>query len=117
MSEFVSEPIVPEAGTFSSALMARGLAGLPRAFTWRDRRYEIVECIEHEKRSGPMIGMLGGERYLRRQVFKVWLDTGQTATLYVERHARSGSRGAAKRRWYIYTIEGDHRIGDGIARE
>lgn len=106
MGEFISEPIIPEPGTFSSALMSRGLAGLPRAFAWRGRRYEIVECLEHEKRSGPMVGMLAGERYLRRQVFRVRLDSGQVATLYVERSARpGGSREAAKRRWYMYTIE------------
>jgi hypothetical protein len=104
--QFVSEPITPEPGSFSSPLMARGLASLPGAFRWRDRRYEITECLGHEKRSQPEGGVEGRERYLRRQVFVVRLHTGQTATLYIERQARRGaSPGAARRRWFLYSIK------------
>ncbi|MHC4949197.1 MAG: DUF6504 family protein [Planctomycetota bacterium] len=98
---FISEPITPEPGSFTTELMSRGLAGLPGAFTWRGRRYEIVDCIDHFKQSAPEGGT--GERYLRRQVFRVRLDTGQEASLYVERQARSGS---GRRRWFLYTLAG-----------
>ena len=119
--EFVSEPITPEPGSFATELMARGLAALPAAFTWRNRRYEIVECLEHEKQSAPEGGREGAERYLRRQVFVVRLDTGQRATLYIQRQAPRGSSprasrrrwlppcgrvpAAAKRRWFLYSIQ------------
>lgn len=104
--EFVSEPITPEAGSFGPEMMATGLASLPGAFIWRNRRYEIIECIGHEKRSAPEGWVEGHERYLRRQVFQVRLSTGQRATLYLERHARPGaSRRAARQRWFLYSID------------
>jgi hypothetical protein len=104
--EFVSEPIVPEPGSFTTGPMAAGLGSLPAAFTWRNRRYEIIECFDQAKVSAPEGGVEGHERYLRRQVFSVRLHTGQAATLYLERHARRGaSRRAARRRWFLYSIE------------
>ncbi len=103
--EFISEPIEPEPGSFSTELMARGLAALPGAFTWRGRRYEVVECLDHFKESTPEGGKAGAERYLRRQVFVVRLDTGQRAKLYIQRHAPRGASGrVAKQRWYLYSI-------------
>ena len=103
--ELVSEPIDPEPGSFGTELMASGLASLPRAFTWRGKRYEIVECLDHVKRSAPEGGTADGERYLRRQEFTVRLDTGQVARLYVQRQPpRGASRQAAKKRWFIYSI-------------
>ena len=101
---FISEPITPEPGSFGTGLMAQGLAGLPAAFAWRGRRYAIVACLEHRKQSAPEGGT--GERYLRRQVFEIELDTGQKATIYLERHARRGSsRSASRQRWFIYSID------------
>ncbi|UCD75967.1 MAG: hypothetical protein JSV91_03410 [Phycisphaerales bacterium] len=103
--QFVSEPITPEPGAFRTDLMSRGLASLPAAFTWRGDRYEIVECLDHQKQSAREGHTADGERYLRRQTFQVLLNTGQRATIYVQRHARAGaSRKAAKRRWYLYSI-------------
>ncbi len=103
--EFISEPIQPEPGSFSTELMARGLAALPGAFTWRGRRYKVVECLDHFKESAPEGGKAGGERYLRRQVFIVRLDTGQQAKLYVQRQAPRGASGrVSKQRWYLYSI-------------
>ncbi len=104
--EFVSEPITPVAGSFSTQPMAAGLAALPSAFVWRNRRYAIVRCLDHRKVSAPEGGVEGKERYLRRQVFSVLLDTGQHATIYMQRHApRGASAGAARRRWFLYSIE------------
>ena len=103
--EFISEPIDPEPGSFSTELMARGLAALPGAFTWRGRRYEVVECLDHFKETSTEGIRAQGDRYLRRQVFIVRLDTGQRAQLYVQRQPPAGAtRLAAKRRWYIYSI-------------
>ena len=100
--QFVSEPITPEPGSFSTDLMAMGLASLPGAFVWRNRRYRILECLEHHKQSSPEPR---GEVYLRRQVFPVRLDTGQRATIYVQRQPpRGASPAAARRRWFIYSI-------------
>lgn len=102
---FVSEPIEPERGSFSTGSMAKGLASLPAAFRWRNRRYEIVECLRHDKVSMPEAT---GERYLRRQEFRVRLDTGQIATLYVQRQAsRGASPRVARRRWFLYSIESE----------
>lgn len=100
--EFISEPITPEPGSFDPKAMATGLASLPRSFEWREKRYEIVECLDHRKVSTPEAT---GEWYLRRQEFTVQLDSGQTAVIYFERQARPGkSRESAKRRWYLYTM-------------
>jgi hypothetical protein len=104
--QFISEPIEPEAGSFSTGLMARGLASLPGAFTWRNRRYEIVECLSHAKVSAPEGGTSDGERYLRRQEFTVTLDSGQIARLYVQRQAgRGASSSSARRRWFLFTLD------------
>ena len=114
--EFVSEPIEPEAGSFSPEMMTRGLAALPGAFRWRGRRYRVIECLEHEKVSAAEGHRPGAERYLRRQQFVVRLDTGQTATIYVTRQPAAGARGAAARqRWFLYTITGG--TGDAAASD
>ncbi len=108
--EFVSEPIEPEAGSFSTEMMVQGLAALPGAFTWRGNRYEIVECLSHSKLSAREGHSATGERYMRRQQFVVKLDTGQTATIYIERHAKPGrvaGGGRKRQRWYLYTLGSD----------
>lgn len=103
--QFISEPIVPESGTFSPDLMARGLAAIPSAFTWRNQRYVIVECLDHEKVSTPEGGREGNEVYLRRQVFTVRLESGEVARIYFERQSRPGSsRKSARQRWFLYSI-------------
>jgi membrane dipeptidase len=105
VQEFVSEPIEPAPGTFHTGLMTQGLAGLPGAFRWRGRRYEIVECLEHVKQSGPEGGRRDGETYLRRQRFRVRLASGEIAVISFERQPRAPSaRAAAKRRWYLSSI-------------
>lgn len=103
--QFISESITPEVGNFSTELMGQGLAALPGAFVWRDRRYEIVECLEHIKQTSTEGNSAAGDRYLRRQQFRVTLDSGQQAVIYFERQARSGkSRAASKKRWYLYSL-------------
>jgi len=103
--KFISEPITPEKGTFSPELMSSGLAALPAAFTWRNRRFVIAECISHEKISSPEGGRIGNEVYLRRQQFTVRLEGGQIAKIYIERRARPSRRpDSAKQRWFLYTM-------------
>lgn len=98
--QFISEPITPEVGSFSTELMARGLAALPGAFTWREKRYEVVTCIDHFKETSTEGSNAQSDRYLRRQVFVVELDTGEIAKLYVLRQGSSGgSNKAKKQRW------------------
>ena len=105
--QFISEPITPEVGSFSTELMARGLAALPGAFTWRDKRYEVVNCMDHFKETSTEGGKAKSDRYLRRQVFVVELNTGEIAKLYVLRQgASAGSSKAKKQRWYLYSITG-----------
>ncbi len=111
-TEFISESIEPDRGSFDTAAMTTGLAALPGGLTWRGRHYEIVECIEHSKRSSPEGHAAGRELYLRRQHFKVRLDSGVMAELYVERNAPAGSsRRRARRLWYLYTIDDEVRPG------
>jgi hypothetical protein len=72
---------------------------------WRGQRYQIIECLEHTKQSSPEGGVEGNERYLRRQVFRVRLDSGDEALIYIERQARRGaSPKSAKQRWFMYSI-------------
>jgi hypothetical protein len=97
----ISEPITPEPGSFATDLMHLGLAALPGAFTWRGRRYEITDCLDHVKGSRSE-NHAGGEKYLRRQTFRVVLDTGQIAVIYVMRRVAAGSSG--KKRWFLYSI-------------
>lgn len=106
MMEFVSEPVTPEPGTFDAGAMSSGLASLPAAFTWRDRRYRIIEVLEHTKLTSVEGGTAQGERYLRRQRFMVRLDSGEVAVLDFHRQtaAKPGGR-AARQRWFLFTIE------------
>lgn len=103
--QFISEPITPVAGAFDTSLMRQGLASLPSAFTWRGKRYEIIEVLEHTKQSSREGGFACGELYLRRQMFRVRLDTGEEAQIYFERQPRAGAtRKTAKSRWFLYTL-------------
>lgn len=109
IEQFISEPITPEVGSFSTELMARGLAALPGAFKWRDTRYEIVNCIDHFKETSTESSSAQGDRYLRRQVFVVELNTGEIAKLYILRKGSGGSSKARKQRWFIYSITGPEK--------
>ena len=102
--EFVSEQIVPVAGTASTAGMARGEPGLPARFTWRDTEYRVVQTLETWKSSGPCHSG-ADEIYLRRHWYKVLTDPAAVMTLYFERQANHPHR--PKARWWIYTIQRD----------
>ena len=99
--EFVSERIVPAAGTFDAAPMTRGEPGLPGRFVWREQEYAVAEVLEAWKETGPCKSG-GAEQYLRKHWFKVRTDDGIEMTLYFERQARAKRQD--KHRWWLYTI-------------
>ena len=100
--EFVSEPIVPVAGTFDATGMTRGEPGLPNSFLWREQEYTTAEVLEAWKETGPC--RTGGpEQYLRKHWFKIRTDHGLEMTIYFERQARARPQG--KKRWWLYTVK------------
>ena len=42
---FISEAVVPVAGTFDATRMAAGEPGLPEAFQWRGRLFEVAAVL------------------------------------------------------------------------
>lgn len=101
--EFISEPIMPVAGTFEPAAMARGEPGLPGRFIWRDKEYAVVDVLEVWKESGPCKSG-GPEKYLRKHWFRIVTDNGMIMTIYFERQPRAKSQN--KTRWWLYTVIG-----------
>lgn len=101
MTELISEPIKPHAGSFSTSRMGRGEPGLPDGFDWRDRSYEIIQELAAWKKSSREGGV--GELYLRRHYYKLRMSDDTVWTVYFERQApRSGN---PKQRWFLYTVE------------
>ncbi|MFH1747512.1 MAG: DUF6504 family protein [Planctomycetota bacterium] len=103
MEEFVSEVLTPHAGTFHAGAMATGVPGLPAGFDWRGQSYSIATELESWKQSGPEIGKLAGERYLRRHYFRLRISDEMVWTVYFVRHTPRG--GSARQRWFLYSIE------------
>jgi hypothetical protein len=102
--EFVSEQILPVAGTGSTAGMARGEPGLPARFTWRDSEYRVIQVLETWKSSGPCRSG-ANEVYLRRHWYKILTEPAAVMTLYFERQANHPRR--PKARWWIYSVHRD----------
>ena len=96
--QFISEPIVPVAGTFDTRSIALGEPGLPQRFAWRGSEYAVAEVLAVWKTSGPDTT---GEVYLRRHCWEVRTDTGQVMKIYFERQK---NRKNAKARWFAYTV-------------
>ena len=96
--EFVSEAITPKPGSFDAAAMARGEAGVPSEFTWRDTRYVVARVTAAWKSSSAD----RGEMYLRRHWYAVETVAGERMTIYCERQARNTKRPA--RRWWLYSL-------------
>lgn len=95
---FVSEAVVPKPGTFDAAAMSRGEPGVPRAFTWRGRQFEVAAVLSTWKTSTRE----RGEMYLRRHWFEVRAATGERLTLYCERQTKTPGR--PKARWWLYKM-------------
>jgi len=94
----ISEPVSPEAGSFDSASMAKGMPGVPLAFSWRGTTYHVAKILETRKSLRPCHSG-SGEQYVNKHFFKVETETGEIMTLY---RTRSGSK---KDSWTLYTIE------------
>jgi len=100
--EFVSEPMIPVAGTADTAAMARGEPGLPLRFLWRDQEYRLAGLIEQWKSSGPCRNG-SREMYLRRHWYKILTDPPLVMTVYGDRQTKN--RKHPKLRWWVYTIK------------
>ena len=105
MTDLISEPIRPRAGTFDTASMAHGEPGLPKSFEWRGRSFEIVEELGRWKESSREGARASGSLYLRRHHFKLRMSDGSIWTVYFVR--QTPRAGNAKRRWFLYTMERD----------
>ena len=106
-SDFISEPIEPDAGTFDAAAMASGRPGLPSGFAWRERHYAILEILSEWKASEAEYH-LRGERYYRKHYWRVRVDSGEIMTIYAVRHVKSGEN--PKKRWWLYTIDASSEL-------
>jgi len=99
MNQFISEPVEPEAGSADVGAMSRGEPGLPRAFTWRETRYEIAS-VESTRRS---TGTDRGDVYVRKHIYDIVTTCGKRMTIYFERNPTNKT--ARKHRWWLYSIE------------
>ena len=99
--KFVSEQIVPLAGTFDPAAMAKGSPALPGRFRWRETEYTIAEVKRCWKESGPD-KYPSSQMYLRKHWFEVRTTDGTVMTIYFERQPRS--KRDTKKRWWLYSI-------------
>lgn len=98
---FVSEAIRPVAGSFDAAAMVRGEPGVPRAFDWRGRRWQVAAVEESWKTTGPCRNG-SREKYVRRHWARVRTESGVTVTLYVDRQPRDRKK---RRRWWLFTVD------------
>jgi len=99
---FVGEAVTPKPGTFDTAIMATGAPGVPHQFTWRGTEYKIAAIVETWKTVGACTSG-GDEKYVRRHYYRVRTTSGDTMTLYCDRHAARG-KSPTKNRWTLYTI-------------
>ena len=82
--------------------MAAGEPGLPRAFVWRRKTFEVAEVVRSWRETGPCHHG-SGERYVRKHWYEVRLTTGATAKLYFERQPRAKTQ--VKRRWWLFSMQ------------
>ena len=97
---FVSEAVVPVAGTFDAGRMAAGEPGLPGAFHWRGRALEITAVLRSWRETG-RCRHGSGELYVRRHWYEAVTPDGATLRLYFDRQPRGGRIAA---RWWLYSI-------------
>jgi hypothetical protein len=98
----ISEPITPEPGTFDTAMMSRGGPGIPRFFTWRGKRYEVLGLIETWTSRERGKGMDRGYTYIRKHFYRIKTTSGEIMTLQFDRKPR-GERG--RERWSLFSTE------------
>jgi hypothetical protein len=93
------EPVEVEPGAYDAAAMARGEPGVPRRFTWRGERFEVVAILDSTREVGPCSSG-SRERYVRRHVTRARTADGSVVTLSGERGGRAGGP-----RWLLRRIE------------
>ncbi len=96
---FIGEAITPEDLSFPVSPMTMGKPGLPRTFSWKGRRFSVIEVLEEWKESGDCHHG-SGERYVRKHWFRVRTTEDLEMSIYFERQARSGGGS----RWRLYSI-------------
>lgn len=96
----VSEEIQPETGAFDAVAMARGEPGLPPAFAWRGTAYGVATRLRSWKGLRPDTG--SPETYVRRHYHELRMEDGATWVVYCLR--QTGSRQAARHRWFLEKI-------------
>jgi len=96
---FIGEAITPEDMSFSASPMAAGKPGLPSHFSWKGKKFSILEVVEEWKEAGDCRHG-SGERYLRKHWFRVKTTDNLEMKIYFERQGRS-SGGS---RWRLYSI-------------
>lgn len=112
MVEFVSEPIEPRGMNSGAEAAGRGEPALPERFGWNGVEYAVVAKLGQWKASAHEGGRADGELYLRRHYYRLGMSDGSVWTVYFVRQPPRG--GAAKSRWFVYTIDsGNHNGFDG----
>ena len=97
---FVGEAIKPEGISFCTSPMAAGKPGLPVSFSWRGKRYAILEVLKEWKEAGDCHHG-SGERYVRKHWFHIRTTGNLEMRIYFERQRRS-SGGS---RWRLYSLQ------------
>jgi hypothetical protein len=107
---FIGEGITPEEMSFSAGSMAAGRPGLPRTFSWKNKKYSVAEVLEEWKEAGDCRHG-SGERYVRKHWFRVKTTEDLEMKIYFERQGRS-SGGS---RWRLYSIRTTESQSQGVA--
>jgi hypothetical protein len=110
---FIGEGIKPEDVSFSASATAMGKPGLPREFSWKGKKFSVIEVLEEWKEAGDCRHG-SGERYVRKHWFRIKTGEDQEMKIYFERQSRS-SGGS---RWRLYSVRDSEHIveSNGSAR-
>jgi hypothetical protein len=103
MQQFISEQIIPHAGTSDAQAMGRGEPGLPAGFSWRDVPYEVRDVLEAWKETSREGVHAQGQLYLRRHAYRLLMSDGTIWSVYFIR--QTPKSGNPKARWFLYSIE------------
>lgn len=79
--------------------MGRGEPGLPQAFEWRGRRYDVASVESSWKGHGTD----RGDVYVRRHWYDIVTACGQRMRIYFDRNP--GRAGSKRSRWWLYSVE------------
>jgi phosphoribosylglycinamide formyltransferase-1 len=98
--QFISEPIQPVPGSFDTRFMTSGVPGLPREFSWRGKKFTVVEILRTWRATGPCRHG-SGEQYTRRHWFEIKTASHNVMQIYFDK----GPRGKRKEMgWFLFTI-------------